>query len=172
MVWDCGLTPVVCMDKTLWCNVHVCVCVCVCARVCVCVCFTQHTSSEEEGQALFHRCKELAGTGGGGACCEVLANMLLCCSLCNYPFSPSVELQQFCGEVAEGSGAGGRAARLCHAAVLLVGSSKLREALKMVDGEEEGERPSYRYYCSGYCSYVVPYPPLCVCLCRRAGGPV
>lgn len=113
-------------------------------RVCMCVCFMQHTSSEEEGQALFDRCKKLAGTGGQAAYCQVLANMLLCFNLCTYPFSPSTELQLFCGEVAEGGGAGGGATKLCCAAVLLEGSSKLREALNMVDGEEGGECPSYQ----------------------------
>lgn len=106
--------------------------------MCVCVCFVQHTSSEEEGQALFHRCKKLAETGGQ-ACSELLANMLLCLNLCSYPFSPSVDLQLFCGQVSKGSGAGGGATKLCHAAVLLEGASKLRDALKMVEGEEEGD---------------------------------
>ena len=74
--------------------------------------------------------------------CEVLANMLLCFSLCSYPFLPSLELQQFSGEAAKGCVAGGGATKLCHAAILLKEPNKLREALKVVDGMEEGERPS------------------------------
>ena len=97
---------------------------------------------------LLVRCKTLAGAEGQAAYSEVLASLLLCYTFCCYPFSPSVELQLFCGDVAKGGGAGGGATKLCCAAVLLEGSSKLREALDMVDGEEGGERQAIDDQCS------------------------